>query len=64
MEGIIAVAAVQSKYVALFPVLCGVIQGDPISSILFVIAKDPTLHMFNKLLQIPGHAVIRCCADD
>jgi hypothetical protein len=48
----------------MFWVLSGVLQGCPLSGMLFAIALNPFLNKFDKELDSPGVACVRACADD
>ena len=48
----------------LFLVESGVIQGDPLAGVLFVLVLDPILHMFYNVFEKPGLGYCRACADD
>ena len=53
-----------SGIVFMFLILSGVLQGCPLSGSLFVIAIDPSLHMFKTMLKDSSVAWVRACADD
>ncbi len=48
----------------MFLVLCGVLQGCPLSGILFAWAMDPFLEAMRVPIDCRGLAVTRACADD
>ena len=48
----------------LFDVLCGVLQGCPLSSVLFNYCIDPLLWLFSRLIIKPNLGLVRACADD
>ena len=48
----------------IFLILCGVLQGCPLSGTLFVMVMDPIMHLFQIYIEDPGHGRIRACADD
>ena len=48
----------------MFNVLCGVMQGCPLSGSLFVIVIDPIMFLFEKYICQPGFGQILACADD
>ena len=48
----------------LYVVLCGVLQGCPLSGFLFNIAIDPFLHNLERLLATFAGSLVRACADD
>ena len=48
----------------LFLIESGVIQGDPLAGVLFVLVLDPVLHMFYNVFEKPGLGYCRACADD
>ena len=61
-EGYCSVSGGEVRWI--FSVLCGVLQGCPLSGSLFVIAIDPLLYQFHKKLCAPTLATVRACADD
>ena len=57
-----AAFAVDGEY--LFAFLVGVLQGDPWSSQLFIIAIDPFLNDLTARIDFLGYGITRACADD
>ena len=51
-------------YVFLYEVLCGVLQGCALSSLLFNYCIDPLLWPFAELVVAPGLGHVLACADD
>ena len=47
----------------LFEVLCGVKTGDPLSSLLFLLAINPFLELFMRHSDGPSLSITRVCAD-
>ena len=47
-----------------FLILSGVIQGCPLASFCFVIAFDPFLNMFDRIIVMQKLGIVRACADD
>ena len=45
-------------------VTCGVLQGCPISTILFNFSVDPLLFMFSEYIVVPSLGHVLACADD
>jgi hypothetical protein len=48
----------------LFQILCGVLQGCPLSAMLFNLSLNPFLRYFEHLLHPSPHSGFRACADD
>ena len=48
----------------MFSVLSGVLQGCPLSGVLFNFAIDPLLYLFSTLIITPGFGKVLACADD
>ena len=42
----------------------GVLQGDPLSGLLFVLTMHPALHHFETRIEKKGGGCVRACADD
>ena len=42
----------------------GVIQGCPMASLLFVLAMEPFVVLFNRRIELQHLGLIRLCADD
>ena len=60
----IALAAVGGAFTPLFFIFSGVLQGCPLSGFLFAMGIDPFLTWVYIVLELPGLATIRACADD
>ena len=54
----------ESVTVFLFVFLSGVLQGCPLSGMLFDVALDPFLRWFDAVVRPDIDGVIRACADD
>ena len=48
----------------LFAVFGGVLQGCPLSSVLFNFSVDPLLFLFAQVICVPQRGVVQACADD
>ena len=48
----------------LYPILCGVLQGCPLSATLFLLCINPFLVHFEEAFTGKYSAHVRCCADD
>lgn len=45
-------------------VTAGVLQGDPLSGLLFILCMHPQLHLFKVHIEDKGGGIARACADD
>jgi hypothetical protein len=61
---VIGVGKANSQVMALFVILSGVVQGCPLASLCFVVAFDPFLNLFDRLIVKKGLGIVRACADD
>jgi hypothetical protein len=59
-----AVGRDRADVAMLFLILSGVIQGCPLASFCFVIAFDPFLNMFDRIIVKQKLGIVRACADD
>jgi len=48
----------------LFLITSGVVQGCPLSGLLFALASDPTLNCFDERLVSGAEALVAACDDD
>ena len=61
---VIAVGRANLESVILFLIRSGVIQGCPLASFCFVLAFDPFLNLFDRIVEEKKHGAVRACADD
>ena len=54
----------EGAYFFMYLILSGVLQGCPLSGLIFAMAVDPFLNKFVAEAEDTGAAVIRACADD
>ena len=53
-----------ARPIFMYNIAAGVLQGCPLSAILFVIILDPFLRQFDAALGFGKFGIIRACADD
>eukprot|EP00973_Karenia_brevis_P059427 8272755-Karenia_brevis.AAC.1 len=63
-RNVVAFYNVGAGYQFLFTIRCGVIQGDPLSGLLFAMCSDSMAHMFDAEVVQPGFGIMKMCADD
>ena len=64
-----AIAVAGGEFCLLFDIMCGVLQGCPLSGLLFALAIDPFLMMMmmmmlHEQIKNSGRGEVRACADD